>query len=682
MLCKIGVVINFKSNRGGNWVLKMKFNQIGTKIILVAVSILVVSLSIVACLNYNNAKNALIDLAETDLVTRTEVYAKEIGMWLDWRKDEVTILANQPQVRNGDQAVALQSLQEEVKRNPIFSRFWLVDAKGQSIHTNGSQTNIADRDYFKEVMSTGKTVITDPIISKADGKMVLSVVAPIKKDNQIIGALGGTVSIDSLIKRISEIKVADTGYASVSQGDGMTIIHPNTSLIMKNNPLTDDNADKMLKEITAKMTKGETGIGDYQSEGKDQYVVYAPIPGAKWSMSLTVPSEEVLSRLAVLRNVSIATSVVILALVILLILYLTRRIVKPIEELNSAMNHIATGDLSIKTVSIYSNDELGRMGESYTTMNAYLREMISKLKNVSTNVAASAEQLTDNAQQSAQMVQQVAEAISDVANGTEDQVNAVQSTVKATEDMANHTHHLATNSETIATTSSKALAAAKDGGESIHAVIEQMNSIESTVGSSAELITKLGQRSQEIGKIVDTIAGIASQTNLLALNAAIEAARAGEQGRGFAVVAEEVRKLAEQSEDAAKQIAGLIGQVQADTDQAVIAMNQGTKEANIGTKVVNTAGKTFQEISGLIDQVTTQINDAIGAIKAIDQGSKKIAESVKHVNKVNNDIAGQTQSVSATTEEQAASTQEIAASSNALAKLAEDIKSIVDKFRL
>jgi len=207
-----------------------------------------------------------------------------------------------------------------------------------------------------------------------------------------------------------------------------------------------------------------------------------------------------------------------------------------------------------------------------------------------------------------------------------------------------------------------------------------MASIEQTVLSSAGVVANLGERSKEIGQIVDTISGIAGQTNLLALNAAIEAARAGEQGRGFAVVAEEVRKLAEQSQEAAKKIAILISEIQGDTNKAVIAMDSGTREVKLGAEVVNASGQAFQEITTLVTQVSGQVSEISSAIDQMASDSEQIVGSVKRIDDLSKKAAGEAQTVSAATEEQSASMEEIAALSRALAKLAMELREAVNKF--
>ena len=169
---------------------------------------------------------------------------------------------------------------------------------------------------------------------------------------------------------------------------------------------------------------------------------------------------------------------------------------------------------------------------------------------------------------------------------------------------------------------------------------------------------------------------------MLALNAAIEAARAGEAGRGFAVVAEEVKKLAEQSQEAAKQINSLITEIRNDTDSAVDAMNEGTKEVRIGTEVVNNAGNSFQEIFELIGDVTNQVREISAAIEELASGSQQIVVAVRDIDAISKSTAGQTQTVSAATQEQSATMEEIAASSLAMAKMAEELTRVVNMFKV
>ncbi|MGL6015071.1 MAG: methyl-accepting chemotaxis protein, partial [Selenomonadaceae bacterium] len=206
--------------------------------------------------------------------------------------------------------------------------------------------------------------------------------------------------------------------------------------------------------------------------------------------------------------------------------------------------------------------------------------------------------------------------------------------------------------------------------------------IENTVNESAGVVAKLGDRSKEIGQIVEAISGIAGQTNLLALNAAIEAARAGEQGRGFAVVAEEVRKLAEQSQGAAKQITGLIQEIQSDTERAVAAMNNGTREVKLGTQVVDTAGAAFAQIVGLITSVADEINAITETMKQMETGSRRIVASVKSIDEQSCETASEAETVSAATQEQSASMEEIASASQTLSQMAMELQNVIGKFHI
>lgn len=361
---------------------------------------------------------------------------------------------------------------------------------------------------------------------------------------------------------------------------------------------------------------------------------------------------------------------------------LSRSISKPLKVITEAAKEVAQGNLANSTTAAKTSDEIGQLSDAFVQMRANLRNLVTQIASTTEQVAASSEELTAGAEQSAQATGQVAETIAEVAQGTAEQVSTVEGAVAIVEQMSVGIQQIAANTTSMAVMADKAAHAAQQGDSAVVTAVTQMTSIEETVFQSAQVVGRLGDRSKEIGQIVDTISGLASQTNLLALNAAIEAARAGEQGSGFAVVAEEVRRLAEQSQEAAKQIAGLITEIQIDTNQAVVAMDTGTQEVKVGAEVISSAGNVFKDIVLVVKELSEQVKEISGSIQHMASGSEQIVVAVQDIGKISRETAAQTQTVSAATEEQSAAMEEIAASSQALARLAENLQSMVFKFKL
>jgi methyl-accepting chemotaxis protein len=315
-------------------------------------------------------------------------------------------------------------------------------------------------------------------------------------------------------------------------------------------------------------------------------------------------------------------------------------------------------------------------------MNQSIGELIRNLVRTAEQLAASSEELTASAEQSAEASNQVAAAITEVAQGADKQLHLIDTTTQHIEHMTKGIGQVADNAAVVSASADNTAKAANDGEVAVEKAVNQMTVIEEKTTLTAKVIAELEAKSKEIGQIVETIASIAGQTNLLALNAAIEAARAGEAGKGFAVVAEEVRKLAEQSHGAAEQITQLISEVQQKTDNAVIFMNEGKQEVTIGSEVVTTAGQSFRDIIRMIREISNQVHEISGAIEEITSGSQQIVSAVREIDKESKGASKRTQTVSAATEEQSASVEEISSSSHALANMAEELQTLIQKFKV
>ena len=457
----------------------------------------------------------------------------------------------------------------------------------------------------------------------------------------------------------------------------------------------DDGASRLEKLLAEYQALGDKAISAKKNNDPDlnkvlsagrqlvdqidaQFIVVAKEQGN----SINSDSKFIIDQSSTQSKIGIMASIVVTILVILIVVIYSRKITIRLNNLKTEVTAVGSLDLTRPDYHATRNDEIGDMAEAIINMKRALRGIVGQVKNGADTLAASSEALTANSEQSAQVANQIATSITGVANGANEQLAAADETSAVVEQISVSIHQVAANANHVSEQSAQATDKAKEGGKAVEEAVRQMVQVEDTVNTSATVVAKLGERSKEIGQIVDAISGIAGQTNLLALNAAIEAARAGEQGRGFAVVAEEVRKLAEQSQEAAQKIAELIGEIQGDTDKAVVAMNDGTREVKTGAEVVNAAGVAFREIVELISQVSGQVREISAAIQQTASGSQQIVASVRKIDALSKTSVSEAQSVSAATEEQLASMEEIAGSSEALSKLAQDLQAAVAKFRV
>jgi methyl-accepting chemotaxis protein len=375
-------------------------------------------------------------------------------------------------------------------------------------------------------------------------------------------------------------------------------------------------------------------------------------------------------------------SILALVLGIVIALFLTRIISGPMVLMAKAAKQIASGDLTGDEIKVKNRDEIGDLAASFNEMRNNLQSLIQKVEISAEHVAASSEELTASSEQIREATEQIALTIEKVAVGSEKQTRSIDESASSVNELSIGVHHIAANAESVTHAAIQASEIALEGNQTIQTTVNQMNAINRTVDGLAQAVKGLGERSQEIGHIVEVITGIATQTNLLALNAAIEAARVGEHGSGFAVVANEVRKLAEQSKQSAEQIAQLIAAIQDETTQAVQLMEAGTQEVAEGIHAVHIAGESFERIQRSVNDVANQIQEVSAASQQMSASTEQVVHSINVISGIAETTSSGSQHVSAAVEEQLASMEEITASAAALSKMSEELQVLLGKFKV
>ncbi|MDQ0203567.1 methyl-accepting chemotaxis protein [Pectinatus haikarae] len=384
---------------------------------------------------------------------------------------------------------------------------------------------------------------------------------------------------------------------------------------------------------------------------------------------------------------SILFIIITMAAILLSILIgwvIIKQISKNLNKINEIVKDMANGDFSniIANDNLNDKSEFGDLSRNIAIMTKNIATLLKKITHSSDTLAASSEELTASAEQSAQASNQVAASVTRVAESADKQLQLSNKSDSAVKNISTSMEKLSVNTNILSDSVEKTTKAANKGDIAINKTIEQMHIIKEKTNATSSVITDLENKSQQIGKIVDVISNIAGQTNLLALNAAIEAARAGDAGKGFSVVAEEVRKLAEQSQDAAKQITELITDVQHKTDNAVTFMTEGKAEVEKGTEVVSMAGENFEQIISMVNTMLTQIGNNAHAVDEITNYMENVATLVNETDKESRKSSAETQTISAAAEEQSASSEEIASASQALSKMAAEVQNNIRTFKV
>jgi len=548
------------------------------------------------------------------------------------------------------------------------------EALGQGIYTTAMPFTESGNDQLNGTYI--EDVHIDKDVQRAYGNptmLTLGFSSPVYQNGEVIAYWSNRINFEAIGNLIQQayLELEASGYPSaeltVLDGKGHVIIDYDPSTQKTKNIVNNFDILFSLNLVEYGMpaaqhaVNGKTGYDEAMHARKRvaQIAGYTHLkgalgfPGMNWSILVRVPVDEALAQsLGIQQNILIAVFICSV-LVVLAGIVIGRKVVARLKPIMEIVDLASKGDFS-QRVSVTTHDELGQIGLEFNKFIDHLNQILKQFNHVVQAVAASSEKLSANGQE--------------VAHASREQASQATHVATAVDEMSATAGEMARNAQVLASAAQEVNHSAVKGGEIVTNSIRGMETVSATMQASADRINALGIRSQEIGEIIGVIEDIADQTNLLALNAAIEAARAGEQGRGFAVVADEVRKLAERTGKATKEIAGVIEMVQVGTTEAVKSMESGTAEAQNGMLLAREAGERLKEIVEGVQRVADMIHQIAGSTEEQSLVSDQIAQNI--------------QTVASLSQQNEGSVGHVASATGDLARMASELQESIGRFRL
>ncbi|MED4731835.1 methyl-accepting chemotaxis protein [Aneurinibacillus migulanus] len=658
----------------------MRTRSLKFKLLGVIIPLIVIALSFVAWLNHNKAKEFLESNFQERALIQLELLNNKVNNWLQQQRDRVTNMASGMDIRSMNQEMQFSYLKSKVSEYQEYEMFFIADLHGKALTTAGQKVDVGSREYFKKVIDGQSYAVSEPLISRASGKLVVVIASPIyNQQNQLSGMLGATVPITTMNEIVAGQKIGQTGYAYMVQKDGLVISYPQKEEILKLNVYKLN-----IPPLTAGIDEafaGKTGYKRYTYKGVDKYAFFSKVPTTGWVVAITAPVKEASSQLDYLAKLSFVTASVVLVFAVIILILFSSHFVRPIRHLSELTAMIAKGDLTVKTPN-RSKDEVGVLSHNFNQMVESVHMLLLEIKEASRKMRQSSEVLTLASRETTASAEQVAVTINDLAEGAGTIAHSIQSAHMEVALVNEGLQQISTYADEMNQTFITTNALTTEGEQAVRTAVYKMEEIQRMVADASAVVHKLGNRSEEIGEIVSLITGIASQTNLLALNASIEAARAGEAGRGFAVVADEVRKLAEETDKAANNISRIVQENKRETHEAIDSILRGHDVIVEGQEMVRHTGDSFSKIHEHINLVGEKSMHITSSIKVAEENARKVSMEMEHVSAITEEASAGSQEVAAVSEQQAAAAQQLSHDAATMGRLSDQMESLVARFKM
>jgi methyl-accepting chemotaxis protein len=530
------------------------------------------------------------------------------------------------------------------------------------------------RPWYTEAMKhKGEMVWTEPYIDAGTNEVIVTLAHTVEKNNQVVGVLAIDLTMNQLITNIKSVADGKKNTVALIDKNGQVLYHSNNKLVGKK--VNKESFYKKIKDL------GNKGVFQYQYDGQEKSMVFLKNETSGWILTSMYSISALNKDASKIMYPIIIVSLVLLLIVILISLLIAKRISKPINQLSETAHEIENGDLTIRS-AIQRKDEIGKLSNSFNNMITELQDVLTEVSSVSKNVSNASEALAQSSKESAASTDEVAQAMQEISAGTLTQSDLVEKSILIMSDLDKQVGTIEQYGVNVTNNTSEILGNVRSGMETLLALRSQSNQTNEMTNQMVTSIYSLGERSNNISKIVTTISEIAGRTNLLALNAAIEAARAGEAGKGFSIVADEVRKLAEQTGNALSEIEQLIIDMQTDMNQTIQKIDQTHEVVNQQQQGVNKTEEVFTTVTETLSNNFDVMKQMEMEIESMVKSKNIVVQSIESISAISQETASGAEQVASAIEEQTASAQELAAFSEDLERQAVQLLARCTKFKL
>lgn len=540
----------------------------------------------------------------------------------------------------------------------------------------GSDYDPTTRDWYVQAKASEDLIWTEPYFDETVNQMVVTVAKGIKNDSgQFMGVLAADITLETLNEQIGQLKIGEHGYPIILDKGLNVMTHKDPEKIGK---ALDSQA--LIEAINA----GKTEITYENVENgitETKYAVISTIASTGWKTVSTSYMNEIKDDLNALIVITIGSIIGAILLAFVIIILLTKPMIKNIRKLVEAMQIARTGDLAT-VIEVNSKDEMGLLSHFYNATIRDLGQLVKSIQGVSGELSMAAQSLAATSQEVSASADEVAKTVEDIAKGAQDQAEDAEHGARLGRELSDKFVGLNHNTEDMLESANELKVSNNSGVESIEFLKEKNQETKVANAHIERDISDLSDKTQSIGGILDSISAISVQTNLLALNASIEAARAGEAGRGFAVVADEIRKLAEQSARSAEQVRDIVDNIKVDSQRTVNSMTELKDISEGQNTAVQEVFRAFESISLSYEKIANQIDHMSHAVSKLNADKEKIVSGIENIAAVSEETAAASEEVTATMAQQVFAVEEVANAAQHLNEISAKLNQEISKFKV